>query len=490
MKIGKPLHWKLLYSMLKIGCIGFGGGNAVVPVMEKELVEDKAYVKRKKYEETIMIANVTPGALPVEIACGIGNLYGKKNMVLSAVAMALPGCLLSVLLLSVFMLQKGALVQQIGYLCLGIIPFVVWELFSYVRKTIQSAKKESTLRLYKVLLITLVVFLLVCGKNVNKLFFSGELPWVSISTITVFGLSLFFIFFCNGKYQFKTSVPSLLLIASYLLLEFFCKSKYADILKGVLIFLMVLLVVWKVIDCYQGGEKRSEGTYLRNLLKEVGIWSLFLAIFSIAGILWVNHTVVLMAKGIYSTVISFGGGDAYLSVVEGLFVDGGFLSGDDLYEIVIPVVNVLPGSILCKSLTSIGYLWGLSQTGTLLGGCVIALAGFACSVTASGVIYCGMTGLYNCFSTLQIFIHLRRWIRPIVSGLLLNVILSLVLSGGNLSEKLYVGKEIWVLVFGGVFAFGILLNRFKKENTTWMVLFSFGLAITIFNLFNYCTSAP
>lgn len=110
MKIGKPLRWKLLCSMLKIGCIGFGGGNAVVPVMEKELVEDKAYVKRKKYEETIMIANVTPGALPVEIASGIGNLYGKKNMVLSAVAMALPGCLLSVLLLSVFMLQKGVLI--------------------------------------------------------------------------------------------------------------------------------------------------------------------------------------------------------------------------------------------------------------------------------------------------------------------------------------------------------------------------------------------
>lgn len=79
MKIGKPLHWKLLCSMLKIGCIGFGGGNAVVPVMEKELVEDKAYVKRKKYEETIMIANVTPGALPVEIASGIGNLIWEKE---------------------------------------------------------------------------------------------------------------------------------------------------------------------------------------------------------------------------------------------------------------------------------------------------------------------------------------------------------------------------------------------------------------------------
>ena len=40
----------LIFSMIKVGCMGFGGGNALIPVIEEEAVKDKKLeVKRIIY---------------------------------------------------------------------------------------------------------------------------------------------------------------------------------------------------------------------------------------------------------------------------------------------------------------------------------------------------------------------------------------------------------------------------------------------------------
>lgn len=60
--------------MLKIGCIGFGGGSALIPVLQKEAVQDKGLITEDELDSDIVAASITPGALPVEIAAGIGKL--------------------------------------------------------------------------------------------------------------------------------------------------------------------------------------------------------------------------------------------------------------------------------------------------------------------------------------------------------------------------------------------------------------------------------
>ena len=59
----------LMQAMLRVGVIGFGGGNALIPVMEKEFVTKKPYVTKEEYDEAVLAASITPGALPVEIVC-------------------------------------------------------------------------------------------------------------------------------------------------------------------------------------------------------------------------------------------------------------------------------------------------------------------------------------------------------------------------------------------------------------------------------------
>ena len=69
--------------------------------------------KRDRFNDDVMIASITPGALPVEVATGIGRQSsGLKGMAAAATAMALPGALLTVLLLSLIHIfkQSGILI--------------------------------------------------------------------------------------------------------------------------------------------------------------------------------------------------------------------------------------------------------------------------------------------------------------------------------------------------------------------------------------------
>ena len=59
--------------MFRVGLIGFGGGNALIPILEQAAVEEQKLVNQEEYEEDVVVASITPGALPVEIAGGIGR---------------------------------------------------------------------------------------------------------------------------------------------------------------------------------------------------------------------------------------------------------------------------------------------------------------------------------------------------------------------------------------------------------------------------------
>ena len=58
---------KTFLSFLKVGTIGFGGGSALIPVVEKELVQGQKAMSDADYLKHTVVANITPGALPVKL---------------------------------------------------------------------------------------------------------------------------------------------------------------------------------------------------------------------------------------------------------------------------------------------------------------------------------------------------------------------------------------------------------------------------------------
>ena len=134
---------------------------------------------------------------------------------------------------------------------------------------------------------------------------------------------------------------------------------------------------------------------------------------------------MFLGKGSLSALMSFGGGDAYLTIADGLFVESGMITEHQYYSQIVPVVNVLPGSILCKTLAGVGYYIGFNTTGSAVTGIVFAAAGFVSSIAVSCGFFMMIYQLYDSLQTLWAVQMVSRWIRSIIAGLLLNIMLSL-----------------------------------------------------------------
>ena len=154
----------MLVSMNKIGMIGFGGGNALIPVIQQEVVEEKGFITGEEYEKDIVAAALTPGALPVEIAVGVGKaVSGKKGMILAAIAMAFPGALMTVLLMAGMDGLNPKVLTQIQYASIGITAFIMCLLTEYIDNAFQDCvvKKHRG----KAIGVCVGVFILTAGRN-------------------------------------------------------------------------------------------------------------------------------------------------------------------------------------------------------------------------------------------------------------------------------------------------------------------------------------
>ena len=66
----------LFLSMLKIGCFAFGGGYAMIALLENEFVEKKSWLEKDEFLDVAAIAESTPGPIAVNLATFVGSTQG------------------------------------------------------------------------------------------------------------------------------------------------------------------------------------------------------------------------------------------------------------------------------------------------------------------------------------------------------------------------------------------------------------------------------
>ena len=76
----------LFYSFLKIGGFTFGGGYAMVPLMEREFVERRGWLSSDEFLDSISLAQSMPGVFAVNMATQVG--YKLRGVGGSIVAVA------------------------------------------------------------------------------------------------------------------------------------------------------------------------------------------------------------------------------------------------------------------------------------------------------------------------------------------------------------------------------------------------------------------
>ena len=67
------IYWQLLGVYLKIGIFGFGGGYAMLPILQREVVEHKGWATEEELMDYFAIGQCTPGIIAVNTATFIGQ---------------------------------------------------------------------------------------------------------------------------------------------------------------------------------------------------------------------------------------------------------------------------------------------------------------------------------------------------------------------------------------------------------------------------------
>lgn len=402
---------RFLTSMFKIGCIGFGGGSALIPVIEREFIGKDKLDTKENYEKDILVANLTPGALPVELSGSLGlRNFGYKGMILGAIAMALPGILLTLLLLTCLSGLRARVGVLMEILTIIVSIFIIVLIVRYIQKVCKRCAAFSQKFLRRAVLVMIGVFILSCGKNLYKLFGIDGTPLLSLSTFSIMLVSLLGIIAINIFRSRKKSAAKP---------DFHLSADQGKLLLGKiggnvcvwLIFLLLLSVPAIAVCVHAHSAGLGSPTPVRDYFS----------------FLW---------RGCLSVLMSFGGGDAYLAVADGLFIDSSIVNADVFYGDIVSVANILPGSILGKVLPAVGYYFGIAVTDGMIGGFAFALGGFAASIALSCGVFSIIYHLYDHLSDFQTMKTISHYIGPIISGLLGTVILALLVQVKNAAVAL------------------------------------------------------
>ena len=100
------IYWQLICVYLKIGVFGFGGGYAMLSLIQFEIVERYHWLTLQQFTDVVAISQMTPGPIGINSATYIGytvtgNIWGA---VIATVAVCLPSFLM-VLFISYFFVK-------------------------------------------------------------------------------------------------------------------------------------------------------------------------------------------------------------------------------------------------------------------------------------------------------------------------------------------------------------------------------------------------
>ena len=91
-------YWELFCSFFKIGIFTFGGGYAMIPIIQAEVITRKGWIKEQEFLDLLTLAQSAPGPISLNTAVFVGyKMYGYRGALSSLAGVVLPS--FSILLL-------------------------------------------------------------------------------------------------------------------------------------------------------------------------------------------------------------------------------------------------------------------------------------------------------------------------------------------------------------------------------------------------------
>ena len=154
------LYLQLFLTFCKIGAFTFGGGWAMISIIQREIVEKHKWIPLDQFLDLLAVAQSMPGILAVNISVVVGDrLKGVKGSVCAALGTILPSFLM-ILAIAIFLtpdtIKNNPIVSRIFK---GIRPAVVALIIAPVLTTARAAGIN-----WKTAIIPVAVALLIYSK--------------------------------------------------------------------------------------------------------------------------------------------------------------------------------------------------------------------------------------------------------------------------------------------------------------------------------------
>lgn len=147
----------LFLTFFKIGAFTFGGGWAMISIIEREIVDKHGWIEREDFLDLLAVAQSLPGILAVNIATSVGDkVKGARGAIMAALGTILPSFLI-ILTIAIFLtpdiIKNNRVISSIF---MGIRPAVVALIIAPVLTGAKAARLT-----WKTVWIPLVVALMI-----------------------------------------------------------------------------------------------------------------------------------------------------------------------------------------------------------------------------------------------------------------------------------------------------------------------------------------
>lgn len=151
-------YLNLFSIFFKIGAFTFGGGYAMVPIMEREIVENKKLINSEEFIDMLALAQASPGPIAVNTSIFIGY---KLNGILGALTCLLGTVLpsFSIILIVAIFFNQFKNISIVNKIFSGIRPAIAALILSSVITMIKKGDNLKNRVILALIVAALVGFL-------------------------------------------------------------------------------------------------------------------------------------------------------------------------------------------------------------------------------------------------------------------------------------------------------------------------------------------
>ena len=161
---------RLFLAMFKIGLFTFGGGYAMIAIIEREIVEKKQWINHDEFVDLIAIAESTPGPLAINSATYVGyKIAGVLGSVFATLGVVLPSFII-IFIISLFF-DAFLAIEWVSYAFRGIQAAVAFLILNAGIKMLKHVKKNLLGIIITSLTVTCFITLSLLAVSFSSIFY-------------------------------------------------------------------------------------------------------------------------------------------------------------------------------------------------------------------------------------------------------------------------------------------------------------------------------